>query len=72
MIRSVAAVLARGVRSMAATLPDLLRDLAGIGAVVLIAYGCWLIYQPAGFIAAGILILAGVLASASRSRAQGG
>lgn len=44
-------------------LSDLARDMAGIGAVVSIAYGSWLIYEPAGFIVGGSIVLAGVIAS---------
>ena len=40
---------------------DLLRELAGIAAVGLIAYGAWLIYEPAGFIVGGILLLIGAI-----------
>lgn len=32
--------------------------LAGAG---LIAYGCWRIYAPAGFITGGVLLIAGVI-----------
>lgn len=41
-----------------------LRDAAGLAAVASISYGAWLIYEPAGFIAGGLLVLAGVLAMA--------
>lgn len=44
--------------------PVLFRDAAGIAAIGLISYGAWLTYPPAGFISAGILILAGVILSA--------
>jgi len=40
---------------------DLLRELAGLAAVGLIAYGTWLIYEPAGFIVGGFLLLIGVI-----------
>lgn len=40
------------------------RDLAGVGAVASIAYGACLIYLPAGYIVAGLLTLAGVIAAA--------
>ncbi len=40
------------------------RDLSGIVAVASIAYGSWLIYQPAGFIVGGFIVLAGVIAMA--------
>lgn len=35
------------------------RDFIGLAGVGLVGYGSWLIYEPAGFIAAGV-ILAGV------------
>jgi hypothetical protein len=49
---------------LVAALPTLV-GLAGTG---LVAYGAWLAYAPAGFIAAGVLLLAGVLLDA-RARA---
>lgn len=39
------------------------RDAAGVIGAASIAYGAWLIYEPAGFIAGGTLVLAGVVAS---------
>lgn len=45
---------------------SLVPDALLISGAVLIAYGAWLIYPPAGFITAGLLLLvAGVLASRS-------
>lgn len=44
-------------------LADVIRDIAGVGAVASISYGAWLIYQPAGFIVGGALVLTGVIAS---------
>ncbi len=38
------------------------RDAAGLLAVASISYGAWRIYEPAGFIVGGLLVLAGVLA----------
>lgn len=46
----------------------LLRDLAGISAVVAISYGSWLIYEPAGFIVGGALVLTGAIAAARGAR----
>ena len=43
---------------------DYLRDLVGFGAVGSIAYGSWLIYEPAGFIVGGVLVLAGIFLAA--------
>ena len=45
--------LAVAVRATAAAVPGLLRDLAGLSGVGLVAYGAWLIYPPAGFIVGG-------------------
>lgn len=44
--------------------PVVLRDTAGLGAVGLISYGSWLVYEPAGFIVAGVMLLAGSLLTA--------
>lgn len=44
-------------------LADMIRDAAGLGAVASISYGAWRIYEPAGFIVGGVLVLAGVFAS---------
>lgn len=44
--------------------PTILRDALGLGAVGAITTGAWMIYQPAGLIVGGILILAGVLLAA--------
>lgn len=46
---------------------DLVRDTAGIGGAALTAYGASLIYPPAGFIVAGLLLLAGAWLSARGS-----
>lgn len=46
---------------VAAALPTFLRDLAGVAAVGLIAYGAWLITPAAGFIVGGTLLLTGVI-----------
>jgi hypothetical protein len=41
--------------------PPLLRDTCGIAGACLVAYGTWRIYEPAGFITAGVLLLAGAI-----------
>jgi len=43
---------------------DWIRDVAGLAGASSVAYGAWAIYEPAGFIVGGILVLAGVLLSA--------
>lgn len=39
-------------------------DVAGLAGCASISYGAWLIYRPAGFIVAGILLLAGSVLAA--------
>ena len=53
------AACGRGVGRIAA-------DVIGLGAVGFISYGAWLIYEPAGFIVGGVLVLAGVLLASAR------
>ncbi|HLW94047.1 MAG TPA: hypothetical protein VKS25_01595 [Solirubrobacteraceae bacterium] len=43
---------------LAEAVPVLLRDAAGLSGIGLISYGAWLVYAPAGYIAAGALLLA--------------
>lgn len=43
---------------MKALLPVLLRDGAGLSGALLVSYGAWRIYEPAGFIVLGVLLLA--------------
>lgn len=58
--------IARAARILA----DMIRDAFGLGAVASISYGAWLVYEPAGFIVGGVLILVGVIASSlGQSRA---
>ena len=61
--------LAAAVRSVAMVVPGLVRDLAGLCGVGLVSYGAWLIYPPAGFITAGILLIVGTLLIALGNRA---
>jgi hypothetical protein len=60
----VSTCLRKFARSIAATVPVLARDLIGIGGAGLIAYGVWLIYQPYGFISAGVMLLIGAFLNA--------
>ena len=55
-------------RAVARSLPDMVRDIAGLAGAALIAYGWWLIYPPAGYIAGGVLLLAAAFLSASGKR----
>lgn len=66
MIESIADGCIRVVAFCLRMLPDLIRDAAGLAAVGSISYGAWLIYEPAGFIVGGILVLAGVIVSSKR------
>jgi hypothetical protein len=63
--------LAIAVRAIGAALPSLVRDLAGLCGVGLVSYGAWLIYPPAGFITAGILLIVGALLIALGNRSTG-
>lgn len=44
------------------------RDAAGLAGAASVSYGAWLIYEPAGFIVGGLLVLVAVV-SASRGGA---
>lgn len=39
-------------------------DVAGLAGSASISYGAWLIYRPAGFIVAGVLLLTGSILAA--------
>jgi hypothetical protein len=62
-------LLARGGCAIFQALPALVRDFAGLSGVGLVSYGAWLIYPPAGFITAGILLIVGTLMIALGNRA---
>ena len=61
--------LAVALRAIAGAVPGLVRALAGLCGVGLVSYGAWLIYPPAGFITAGILLIVGSLLIALDNRA---
>jgi hypothetical protein len=61
--------LAVAARRVAAAVPNLLRDLAGLAGIGAIAYGAWMIYPPAGFITGGLLLVVGALALALAPKA---
>lgn len=63
--------LAVALRTIAGAVPGLVRDLAGLCGVGLVSYGAWLIYTPAGFITAGILLIVGALLISLGSRTAG-
>lgn len=52
--------------------PELLRDGAALAAAGSIAYGAWLIYEPAGYIVGGMLVLTGLYFQVSGSARTGG
>ena len=49
---------------------SLARDLLAVAGVASISYGAWLMYEPAGFVVAGLIVLAASLFGALRSRAS--
>ena len=51
-------------KEIAAALPGITRDLAGLVGAGLVAYGAWLVYSPAGFIVGGLLLIAGAILTA--------
>jgi hypothetical protein len=65
MFKSIAIGAARAV-------PELIRDVIALGAAGAIAYGVWLIYQPAGFVVGGILVLFGLYLQVAGSRTHAG
>lgn len=73
MTRAILSACASVVYAFAQALPSLMVDVVGALAVVLISYGMWLHYQPAGYITCGLLLLGGVAAITwARSRANSG
>lgn len=58
----------RNLASLALTYADaaasVLRDVSGLAGGALLSYGAWLAYKPAGFIVAGVLLLAGAVLAA--------
>jgi hypothetical protein len=61
MLKVIGQNLGALISRVSGALLDLLRELAGLAAIALIAYGAWLIYEPAGFITAGVLLLIGTI-----------
>jgi hypothetical protein len=57
MMKKVTAALAR----LSAAIPSIFRDVLAFAGVALISYGAWMILPAAGFIVAGVLLLAGVI-----------
>jgi hypothetical protein len=57
----IARHIGTAIRAMAPGLSSLMEAALMIAGAVLIAYGTWLIYAPAGFITGGVLLIAGVI-----------
>lgn len=51
--------LQRGAAAARAPLASAVPDALMLGGTMAISYGSWLIYAPAGFIAGGVLLIAG-------------
>lgn len=51
-------------KKLLANLPVLARDAAGLAGAALISCGAGMIYRPAGFIVAGLLLLVGAVLDA--------
>jgi len=51
----------------AAAAPAVIRDLCALIGAGLISYGSWLVFAPAGYIVAGLMLLAATIFSARRS-----
>lgn len=64
MLKRIATACGAGLRAFGRALPTIIRDLVGLVAVAIIAYGAWLILPAAGFIVGGSLLLLGVVLSA--------
>jgi hypothetical protein len=64
-------LLAAALHTIAGAVPGLVRDLAGLCGVGLVSYGTWMIYAPAGFITAGLLLVVGSLLIAIGNRPAG-
>lgn len=66
MLARVRAAISAAASGMAAVVPVMMRDCAGLAGAAAIAYGAWMIYPPAGYIAGGFLVLAGAVLTARR------
>lgn len=51
-------------RSLALGLPDRARDIVGLAGAALMSYGAWQVYEPAGFVIGGLMLIAGCAYSA--------
>lgn len=53
------AYVSRFVRTLQPLLPSLTADAAGLSGAAAVIWGAWRIYEPAGFIVGGVLLMAG-------------
>jgi len=59
-------MMSRIKEQLLASVGEFFRDLLGLAGALSIAYGAWLIYNPAGYIVGGVLVLAGTILSSKR------
>jgi hypothetical protein len=57
-------------KAIYSAMPAIARDLAGVGGGGLICYGAWLIFEPAGYILLGVMLLAVSVLSAWRAEVE--
>lgn len=66
-VSAAARGIGRGTAAAIATVPTLLRDLVGLAGAASIVYGIWQIYNPAAYIAGGIMMTGAALLLARRA-----
>lgn len=62
-MKNLWAALGKGAQWLGIAAPALIRSAIGISGAGLISYGAWSIYEPAGYIVGGILLICGVILS---------
>lgn len=70
-MRRSQAWVARLAGAAGTVLGALWRAFPGLGGLVLVSYGAWLAWRPAGFLAAGVLLLADQVADRVAVRRRG-
>lgn len=55
-------------KSLRAIAPSVIRDSIGIAGSCLIVYGAWLVYEPAGFLMAGLMLMTAALLAARTAK----
>lgn len=68
MLKTIGSGLGKASTAAALAMPTVVRDLAGLAGAGGVSYGAWLIYEPAGFIVGGALLLAGAILAAAASK----